>query len=175
MVDGVHASYFATASHNHDATNITAGILSGDRGCTSESAYVTFLKYNAHTQLNGCLYGGATAPTGTARLNYSGYLYATRVYNAIYNDYAECFIPDDSLKNKEYKYRIVQINKDGKVELGTKNSKTVVGIISEQYGYLLGGSQDEIDEGFKIAVGLAGTLMVDSEDIVNEKLFGKNL
>lgn len=171
-VDGLHASAFATASHNHDATHITSGILSSDRGTTSEYAYNTFLRYTAHSQINGCLYGGATAPTGSARLNYSGYLYATRVYNAIYNDYAECFLPDDSLIYDNHKHRIVQINKNGKVELGTYNSKTVVGIISEQYGYLLGGSQEEIDSGLKIPVGLAGTLMVDSEEKVNDSHLG---
>jgi len=32
----------------------------------------------------GYLYAGTTAPTNTTRLNYDGYLYATKVYNAVW-------------------------------------------------------------------------------------------
>jgi hypothetical protein len=65
-------------------TNIPAGQLtgtvSGDRGVTAGSTTVSFLEYNGTSATAGQLDGGTTAPSGTTRLNYGGYLYATRFY-----------------------------------------------------------------------------------------------
>jgi hypothetical protein len=110
----------------------------------------------------------ATNPTGTTRLNAECYFYATRVYNAVYNDFAECF--DNSGLNYEYiKNRIVEIDYiTGTVFLAKECSRAVVGIVSDSYGYLLNGSEEDIKEGRKIPVGMAGTLWVDAEDPVHE-------
>ena len=117
---------------------------------------------------SGYFYAGATAPTNTTRLNYDGYLYATRVYNAIYNDYAECFY-SDGLIYSEVVNRIVEVDFDGKLSLAKEKSDGVIGIVSDSYGFLLNGSEEEIENGSKIPIGLAGTLYVDSEDIVDDK------
>lgn len=119
------------------------------------------IKYTA-TKEAGTLYSGTTAPTNANRLNYDGYFYATRVYNAVYNDYAECF------KAAEFetipKNRIVKII-DDKVYLSTPESSLVIGIVSDSYGFMLHGSEEEIKSGLKIPVGMSGTLFVDSEKI----------
>ena len=49
----------------------------------------------------------------------------------------------------------------------------MVGIVSDNYGYLLNGSEEDIEEGKKIPVGMAGQLYVDSKDIVDINNIGK--
>ena len=49
----------------------------------------------------------------TTAISYSGFLYATRVYNAVYNDLAEYFLKDEDtevVSNKVY-----VLNKEGKL------------------------------------------------------------
>jgi hypothetical protein len=83
---------FALTTHNHSAAQITTGTLSGLRGVLGGDAATSFVRYTGTTKTAGAFYGGSTAPTDvTTRLNYAGYFYAARVYNAVYNDYAECF------------------------------------------------------------------------------------
>ncbi|HOH95490.1 MAG TPA: hypothetical protein PK612_04960, partial [Bacilli bacterium] len=97
---------------------------------------------------------------------------ATRVYNAVYNDYAECFDNTD-LDYDKVKNRIVEITDDDKVRLGSNNSIRVVGVVSDSYGHMLGGTEEEIENGKKIPVGIAGKLYVDSKDIVDINNIGK--
>jgi len=65
-------------------TSLPAGQLTGTvssaRGVTSGSTTGSFLAYNGTTAAAGQLDGGTTAPSGTTRLNYGGYLYATQFY-----------------------------------------------------------------------------------------------
>ena len=65
---------------NLNASNVASGTLPGDRGVTAGSTSASFLEYNGTTATAGQLDGGTTAPSGTTRLNYGGYLYATRFY-----------------------------------------------------------------------------------------------
>lgn len=64
---------------NLPSANLT-GTISSARGVTSGSTTASFLVYNGTTAAAGQLDGGTTAPSGTTRLNYGGYLYATRFY-----------------------------------------------------------------------------------------------
>lgn len=112
-----------------------------------------------------------TAPTGTDRLNVEGYIYATRTYVTESSDYAECF-ESNGLNYENIKHRIVQVNEYGKLQLGEFASKRVVGIVSDNYGYLLNGSEEDVKEGKKIPVGLAGSLWVDSKDKVERYNIG---
>jgi len=139
-------------------------VTSNSVTATSHTHTITgVIKYTA-TKEAGTLYSGTTAPTNSNRLNYDGYFYATRVYNAVYNDYAECF------KAAEYenipKNRIVEL-KNNKVYIASPESNAVIGVVSDSYGYMLYGSEEEIKSGLKIPVGMAGTLFVDSEDNVD--------
>lgn len=110
------------------------------------------------------VYTGTTTPTSTTRVNINGYVYATKMYNAVYNDYAECFIPKENLKYEEIKNRIVEIDNDGKIGIASKLSIRVIGIVSDKYGYLLGGSEEDVISNKKIPVGLSGTLYVYTND-----------
>lgn len=105
------------------------------------------------------------------RLNYNGYLYTTKTFNAAYNDLAECFIPEDDIKYAKIKNRIVEINEEGKIRLASKLSDKVIGVVSDKYGYLLGGSEEEILKNEKIPVGLSGTLWIETENTELDDLF----
>lgn len=154
----------AASNHDHDSVylKLSGGTLTG-----SLTASYNF-RVTGTAKESGYFYAGATAPTNTTRLNYDGYLYATRVYNAIYNDYAECFNSNGLVYN-EIVNRIVEIGSDKKLKLANEESKGVIGVVSDSYGFLLNGSEEEIRNGSKIPVGLAGTLYVDSEEVVDEK------
>jgi hypothetical protein len=129
--------------------------------------YLSFVSANTSVPTTGntaAFYMGSNNPTaGNAnRLNYNGHFYATKIYNAAYNDLAECFIPEDGLTYNEMKNKIVQINPNGKIEIAKSNSKNIIGIVSDNYGCLLGGSEKDILENKKIPVGLSGTLYVNA-------------
>jgi hypothetical protein len=49
-------------------------------GLTAGSTSVGYINYNGTTKAAGQMDGGSTAPTNTTRLNYDGYLYATKFY-----------------------------------------------------------------------------------------------
>lgn len=107
-----------------------------------------------------------TAPTGTTRLNYSGYLYATRNYNAVWNDYAEYFEkqnPED--QDFEPGDVIASIN-DKYIKSTNAYQETVIGVYSDSFGHIVGGTGDtEKDDKECIPVGLSGR--------VNVKVVGK--
>lgn len=157
---GATIADFANTIHNHDANEITSGTLSSDRGVVSGSTSLSFLKYNGTTAATGMLYGGTTNPSATTRLNYNGYLYATRVYNAVYNDYADCFDLANYLSTEEMFGKIMALNKDGKAELADIESDVILGIASDMYAFLAGGSHEEIQENKKIPISVAGFVTV---------------
>lgn len=98
------------------------------------------------------------APTGTTRLNYDGYLYATRVYNAVYNDYAEYFERGcDYIEPGD----VIMVDDDGRYvkAIGAYN-KRVVGVCSNTYGMCIGGRGDGHDDENFIPVALAGRVSV---------------
>lgn len=85
-------------------------------------------------------------PTGTTRLNMEGYLYATRVYNCVWNDYADFWdlapgvIPEPGLCYADY---------GNGLELPKQAADpAVLGIYSDTYGYGMG----ERDNAIPIAV-----------------------
>ncbi|MDD4406336.1 MAG: hypothetical protein PHO36_16430, partial [Parabacteroides sp.] len=77
-VDTPTASNHATTKAYVDST-VSSGVTSG--AVIAGSTSVGYLKYNGTTALAGALAGGTTLPSGTNRLNYGGYLYATQLYD----------------------------------------------------------------------------------------------
>ncbi len=111
---------------------------------------------------DGEFYSGDTAPTSSTRLNYDGYLYATRVYNAVYNDYAELFEkadPDEEICPGDV---IVKVpGKNGYTKSYKTGDNLVVGVASDQYGHLIGGTgNEEYDKKHFIPIGLCGRNVV---------------
>ena len=152
--------------HTHNYLPIAGGSLTGQIAFrTSENV--------GNGVPGGEMYLGDIAPTAMTRLNYNGYLYATKIYNAAYGDLAECFEPSAECLYEDVIEHIVEIDNNEKIRIATECSKTVIGIISSNFGFALNGSHTDILDGTKIPVGLAGTLWVKSEDSANIKNIGK--
>ena len=118
------------------------------------------------------VYTGTTNPTSATRVNINGYVYATRMYNAVFNDYAECF-DNKELTYTEAKNKIVELDENNNTVLAKENSNMIIGVVSDSFGHMLGGTEEEIQEGSKMPIGLAGVLYVDSLDRVDIKNRGK--
>jgi len=184
LLDGQQGSYYTNASNLSSGTAPAARLgtgtpssstyLRGDgawtvppipASLTSGSTSAGFVAYNGTAATAGQFDGGTTAPTGTNRLNYGGYLYATRVYNAVYNDYAEYFEKNEdsglepgdvvALDPETGKYRKAQGPYD----------RFVVGVFSDDYANCIGGKGDGFDDENFASVGLAGRVRV--------KVFGR--
>ena len=95
----------------------------------------------------------SVAPTGATRINCEGYFYATRVYNAVWNDLAEFFLTSDI---KEYG-KVYVVDEKGLVTRSTHRADgKVIGVASDTAGYLL--KQEYEHKG--IPIGLAGSVNV---------------
>ena len=130
------------------------------------------LKIAGTTKAEGYLYAGSTAPTSTYRLNLDGYFYATRVYNAVYNDFADCLLPKRGLTYEIAKNKIVSIVDNDTVDLADKGSTSVIGVVSDSYAYLAGGSEEEIKNNKKLPICSAGYVWVDVVNIDDAQVGG---
>jgi len=126
------------------------------------------LKIAGTTKTSAYLYAGSTDPTNTTRLNYDGYFYATRVYNAVYNDYADYWKAEVGVsKLPGYCY---SLNKKGLRITSKRADKACIGICSDTYGHAVGSKQRAVPisiGGFLLAhvdeVYEAGDLLVPNE------------
>ena len=79
-----------------------------------------------------------TSPTGTTRLNYSGYLYTTRLYGAVYNasaDIAECY----DVIGEHQPGDLIAIGLDGTfVRNDVSGNDRVLGFVSDEFAVCLG-------------------------------------
>jgi hypothetical protein len=120
----------------------TAGSAAANGGTSTSTNQVRGVNFHAD----------ATAPSGATRLNCDGYLYATRVYNAVYNDLAEFFAKAEASEAGD-----VVIQTDlGVIKSNQRAARAVVGVHSDSFGYALGAE----DADNKTPVGLAGRVWV---------------
>lgn len=146
----VTPSWDATAYPVYDrSTNaqVTASMIKANQPVQLEfdgtkfwvTAGGAYPQISAITNVDGYFDRGTTAPTGTSRFNYSGYMYATRFYGAVFNetasDFAECYDVLGDIEPGE----AVMLRDDGvcvrnNIEANTK----IVGIVSNEYGSLFG-------------------------------------
>ena len=134
----------STDDYNVRLINNNSGILTLEGG----------FKINGTTKTAGGFYTGTTNPTNSNRLNYDGYFYATRVYNAVYNDIAEFMYKAEDC-NAEPGYVMVQ-TEEGLKPSFQRADKRVVGVYSDSFGYALGASFTNR----KIPVALTGRVKV---------------
>ncbi len=161
----------APKSHNHDATDITSGYINGDRGVEAGQSISSFVKYVAlNSSIGGTFYGGSQNPSSNRRLNYNGYFYATKTYNAVYNDFADCLNPTENLTYDDAKNKIVEIVDNSTVGLATKESTKVIGIVSSSYAYVAGGTEEEIKGNKKLPICAAGYVWVDVVNVEEANL-----
>lgn len=94
---------------------------------------------SATANTNGYFDRGTTAPTGTSRLNYSGYMYATRFYGAVFNETASDFAEGYEVLGDIEPGEVVMVRDDGLFAKNVISGNTkIVGICSNEYGCLLG-------------------------------------
>ena len=99
--------------------------------------------------------GNISVPNGTVT--------AKKIYNAVFMDIAEAYEPKEDVVYLPGD--IVQLNEEGKLEkaeiyLATKNYP-VVGVVSDEYACCYGATEEELEAGTKIAVGLIGKVHVN--------------
>lgn len=100
------------------------------------------------------VFGSATV---SGNITAQGTITANKVYNAYYNDYAEGFIPaEKGLEPGD----VVAFDENGHVKKAEYLDPCTIGVVSDQFGILLGATEKEIINNFKIAVGFLGRLKV---------------
>lgn len=104
---------------------------------------------------DGEFYKADAAPDSTTVGKYDGYFYATRVYNAVWNDYAELFKCSEPIPAG----RVAYMCGDGLVS-PCGDPQCAVGVVSDQWGYLVGGVGDHDPEDH-VAIGLAGRVPIE--------------
>jgi hypothetical protein len=144
--------------------NSTSGLIGGSSsgGLTAGATQTGFINYNGTTPSAGQWHGGSTAPLAgaTTQLNYNGYLYATKVYNAVWNDLAEYMYKDPS--DDACAGDVLVQTETGLVKSFKRAHKAVVGVYSDTYGYALGAE----DKDNKYPIGLAGVVNVKVEELL---------
>jgi len=99
-----------------------------------------YLKATGTTKTAASLYAGATAPDGVTQLNYDGYFYATRVYNAYLNDIADFQkVIGEQIPGKCYYDTL-----EGAKVCFASCQKSVIGILSDTFG-IAAGARNDID------------------------------
>lgn len=137
------ATKLATARNitvNGDAT----GSTSFD-GTSNKTISLTVQKIR-----NVSFHTGDSSPSGSTRLNMNGYFYATRVYNAVWNDIAD-YIEVEADTPIEYG-RVYIKDKDGH-RIATKYAqKGSLGIASDTLGFGVGQKEKDVPQ-IPIAIG----------------------
>lgn len=85
-----------------------------------------------------------------------GDIYARRVYNVVYMDIAEGYIPGEELEPGD----IVAMHEDGKVYKATSINECIVGVVSNEFASCFGASKEELLSKQKVAVGMIGQIHV---------------
>lgn len=135
-------------------------------GSTASWSYINTIGGSGTAGVAGTWNQTVTAPTATTQLNYEGYLYATKVYNAVFNDYAEYFEKaDETVQPGD----IISINKNGSgyVKSYGEYDNLVVGVYSDDFAQCIGGKGDGHDDENFIAVGMAGRVRIKVTGDIN--------
>lgn len=101
-----------------------------------------------------------------------GTVTASKVYNAVWNDYADAVKKDENLLNYEYGDIISKKPNSNSYTLCNKeNCHLVVGVCSNSYGHLLGGDEDKsLEENLinYIPIAVAGNVRVKVKGVIKE-------
>ena len=97
--------------------------------------------------------GNIEADPNTLTYSITGF----KVYNPLFADYAEGFVTTEPVEEGD----IVEVDKHGCVKKADTYSRKIVGIVSKRYGFCLDASEEELESGAKVAVGLMGKVPVN--------------
>lgn len=130
-----------------------------------------YLQLSATANTAGYFDRGTTTPTGTTRLNYSGYMYATQFIGAVFNATAADFAEGYNVVGDIAPGEVVAISADGSIGKNTIEGNTsVLGIVSDEYGILLGKQYGDtpIAESGRVHAKVSGTCQAGDYLIASE-------
>lgn len=111
----------------------------------------------------------ATLLDSNGNTSFPGTLTASKIYNAVYNDYAEFFekAADTAFEPGD----IIALDMDSEKEQyvkATEDSIVVVGVVTDEYAHIIGGEKGSLEENKKkyISVSLMGRVHVKVDDTV---------
>jgi hypothetical protein len=164
------------ASSSYTAADVKAKLLTVDgSGSTIDSDFLdgqegSYYYRKLATKAAGEFDIGTVAPSNTNRVNLDGYFYATRVYNAWFNDYAEYF--DRGEETEPGDIVMIDPNTGKYIKAGGYANKLVRGVHSNEYGHCIGGDgSPNVEERF-IPLGLAGKVHVK---LIGKAKIGQNI
>lgn len=113
------------------------------------------------TRQPGKFYRASEAPVSSDDLKYDGYFTATRIYNAVFNDYAEYFEKENKDEVIEYGHVISMGENGGFTKSQKAYDSTVIGVVSNEYAFCIGaeGREENELENY-LPIGLAGRVPV---------------
>ena len=152
---GNNAGYLelATAGDGNEpiyARQYSSGAGDSESSFTTAARTVTLLDSNGNT-------------------SFPGTLTASKIYNAVYNDYAEFF---EKAANTAFEPGdIIALDMDSEKEQyvkATENSIVIVGVVTDEYAHIIGGEKGSLEKNEKkyIPVSLMGRVHVKVDDTV---------
>jgi len=124
---------------------------------SGESSFSSNLNIAGTTKTAGYLYAGTTDPTNTTRLNYDGYFYATRVYNAVWNDIADF---QDLAEPAFYAGKCYYDTIEGAKLCTERCQKSVIGVASDTFGYGVGQDSNKT----QVSIAVCGWVLAQVND-----------
>ena len=157
-------SITGSASNATDASNATnADKLDGYHASSfvlkTGDTMTGALKINSSTASTSTTTGALVVTGG---IGAGGNIYAAKVYNAVWNDYAECFPRGEETEPGD----IIALDLDSNEEIYVKAIKDInkaIGVHSDSYGHLIGMDDEDTEEDIQrkfITIGLCGRVMV---------------
>lgn len=141
----------ADANHKHNATDITTDDTHQFITATDRNNWNNKANYHEHPYLstNGGTINGSVTVNGDLRAN--------RVYNAVWNDYAEFFERGEKTEPGDLISLDCSSDKEQYIKASLENP-VLVGVHSDSFAHLIGGKETSFEENLKefIPVGLAG-------------------
>mgnify|MGYP002544105883 CR=1 FL=1 len=154
-IDGKHANAFAPSTHEHSASQITSGNLPIERGGTGSGTAADACKnLGAMRNVGGTFTGTVYFANGTAHyiastgdahvksLGVTEDVTARRVYDAVYNDYAEFMPRGENTEPGD----IIALDTSSQTERyikATNLSNRIAGVHTDEYAMLIGGNKVE--------------------------------
>ena len=121
-----------------------------------------YIKATGSNKTSGTLYAGSTDPTDSIRLNYDGYFYATRVYNAYLNDIADFQkVADEKIPGKCYYDTL-----DGAKICTQRCQKSTIGILSDTFGIGAGANKDQTYAPFAVAGWVLAYIDIEAGEFI---------
>ena len=154
-----NASGTAATVTGSTQANIT-NVSSAANGLTIAGTAGLILTVGSATTGAGTLFAtsGTPAPAGTTKAVWDGNFYATKVYNAAWNDIAEFMLRAENSDSGD----VIVMTNEGVKKSFKRAQKSVIGVNSDTFGFALGAENQEN----KTPIGLAGKVNVK----VKEKL-----